>query len=263
MVLPIALLALLVLYASLALFAFVMAERMIFPAPPPSYTAEQVPLWLKTQAGVPVPAYWLPHTEPIATILYCHGNAEDLGDIEPRLRTMNERGYQVFAFEYPGYGQAGGKASQGSVFAAADAAWQHLVTKLQVPPGDILLYGRSLGSGPSTYLASQHAARGLVHEGGYMSTFRVMTHWKLLPWDIFDNLARIGKLRCPYLSIHGWKDRTCPHTHAKKLYRAAQPPKARLWHFEAGHNDLVEVLGESYWQALESFSRTHKTTFRH
>ncbi len=246
---------LVVLYGGLCLFAVVMADRLIFPAPPPSYSEESVTLRIPVEDGSDIAAVWLPASPERSTILYCHGNAEDLGDIRPVLDQLRERGFSVLAFDYPGYGLSDGEPSEEGCIAATDAAYTYLRDVRRVNPARIIAYGRSLGSGPAVDLATREPLGGLILEGAFTSCFRVMTNVSILPWDVFDNLAKIPSVTCPVWSVHGNLDRTVPIDHAKKLYAAIKSPRMRLWVLTAGHNDLLTQAGEIYWQNLDRFTR--------
>lgn len=237
-------------YIGFALYAKFFAESLIFPAPPVGYQREAVDIWLDGE----IPAMWLPVADADWTILFLHGNAEDIGDVRPMCALMQAQGYQVFIVEYPGYGLAPGKPSEAGCFRAAQLAYAHLTTELGIEPSNLLVYGRSLGSGPATWLATQSPIAGLILDGAFTSTFRTVSQYQILWWDIFDNLARIPEVSAPVLSLHGWRDRTCPISHAKKLYQAVEGPKQRLWNFNAGHNNFIEVTGATYWDALREFT---------
>lgn len=245
----------LILYILTGLVAHFISPRLIFPTFPSSYQASDFPLLLQTDSGLNIPASYLPNPEATFTVLYSHGNGEDLGDIQPTLKKFQNRGYRVFAYEYPGYGLADGKASVSNTFAAARAAYLYLTQDLQIDPQTLLLYGRSLGSGPSHYLAQNFPVGGLILDGAFVSTYRVMTHYPLVPGDKFQNLRRIRQLEIPILVIHGKQDETVPFWHGEVLYRQAPEPKQYLWVEEAGHNDLEEVAGDDYWSALKTFTQ--------
>ena len=103
------------------------------------------------------------------------------------------------------------------------------------------------------YLATKEKFAGLILEGPFTSAFRVVTRKKILPFDKFDNLARIDKVECPLLIMAGEADDIVPSWHGKKLFEKANDPKMSLWVEGAGHNDLLWVAGEKYWVALGEF----------
>ncbi len=80
-----------------------------------------------------------------------------------------------------------------------------------------------------------------------------MTGVRVLPFDKFIVLEKISRVDCPVLIIHGMLDEVIPFSHGQRLYAAALPPKRRLWVEGAGHNDLIEAAGDSYWDALREF----------
>lgn len=247
------------LYAGLCVFAFFFAERLMFPAPAASYTLKTPGLLSIPTPNNPIPdlpARYLSPPGNAFTLLYSHGNGEDLGHIAPRLEGLDAHGWDVFAYDYPGYGATGGKATEANTYAAADAAFDYLTQTLGVPPERIVLYGRSLGGGPSFYLAEKHPnVAGLITESTFTSTYRVVTRAKLLPFDAFDNLARIKHINVPVLLLHGTADRIVPFSHGKQLLDVAPKGTRHAWFPGGDHNNLVEDYSDTYWQALETFHK--------
>lgn len=244
-------------YLGLALFSVFFADKMIFPAPEPSYKDDKDIIKLPVgDKQIEISALYLENPDAKYTILYSHGNGEDLGNIRPFLEKLRDQGFAVFAYDYPGYGTSEGRPSESNCLAAASAAFSYLVILRDVDPDKIILFGRSLGSGPSYFLASQKPVAGMIIDGGFSSTFRVVTKRKLLPWDKFDNLAKADDVHCPTLFIHGKQDHTVPFEHAQALYEAAREPKYSLFIDEAGHNNLVECAGPRYWDAIETFTQS-------
>lgn len=240
-------------YAGMCVFALLFAHRMIFPAPPPSDESGAGYVKLPLRSGREITALYLENPEARHTILYSYGNGEDLGRVRPVLEQLRNRGFAVMAYDYPGYGTSEGRPSEQGCYEAIAAAFSYLVILRETDPRRIILYGRSLGGGPSYALAAQKPVAGLITEGTFTSTFRVITRRQILPWDVFDNLAVADRIACPVLVIHGTADRTVPFAHAEALYNAAREPKARLFVEGAGHNNLVEVAGTRYWDALGQF----------
>ena len=254
---------LLLAYLGLAIFAFLCANRMIFPAPKSTYTDTPDQTKLPSPDGQQIAAVFLPNPKAEYTLLYSHGNAEDLGSIEDLLHELRDRGWAVFAYDYPGYGTSTGRPTESGCYAAIAAAYSYLTTLKNIPPDKIILYGRSLGTGPSVELATHVPVGGLILEGAYTSTFRVLIPWKVLPWDKFDNLAKITHLHPPLppiLSIHAMNDRTVPFWHGLALDAAYPGPKQHLWIPGADHNNILEVAPAAYWDAIDHFRQTLPAT---
>ncbi len=244
----------LLLYGALFIFGYSpLSDRLIFPAPLASYEESGEIIKLNLDSGETISALYLPVAESRYTVLYNHGNGEDLGEIRPRLEYLRGKGFSVFSYDYPGYGTSSGKSNEELAYKTAEAAYAYLTDKLNISPDRIILYGRSVGSGMAVELAKRHSGAGLILEGPFVSTFRVMTRFKILPFDKFDNLSKIAGIKMPVLIIHGNRDKVVPFWHGKKLYEAANQPKIFLPIPEAGHNNIPDVAAEKYGQAIDEF----------
>jgi fermentation-respiration switch protein FrsA (DUF1100 family) len=230
------------------------ADRLIFLPPPASYRAEQGVVMLDTADGGRIAAVHLPLADATHTILYSHGNAEDLGHVRPVLETIRRAGFAVFAYDYRGYGLSAGTPSEAATYRDIDAAWTHLTERLGVPPRRVILLGRSVGAGPSVDLATRVPVGGLVLESAFVTAFRVLTRVPLLPFDKYRNIDKIIRVACPVLVIHGTADEVVPLWHGQRLFQAAREPKRALWVDGAGHNDLMLVAGARYGRALADFA---------
>ena len=131
-------------------------SSLLFQPPPPTYLHPSRHFWLNTASGNRIPAFYIERPNAAVTILFSHGNAEDLGmiydwfsDLARVLRA------NVLAYDYSGYGKASGTPSEQNCYGDIEAAFHYLTQVRHVPPEQIVLYGRSLGSGPSCYLASK------------------------------------------------------------------------------------------------------------
>jgi len=247
------LVALVVTYVLLAVFGPAIAAGLLYH---PRYGSGREPAGLHRipgEDGAAIAVLHLPNPGARYTLWYFHGNAEDLGDIEPALRGFHEAGFSVFAAEYPGYGHSGGSPSQAALYATARIARRYLREELKVPAARTLLYGHSLGGGVATQLATEEKVGGLVLQGAFLSAYRVLTRWRLLPFDQYENLRKLRGVSSPVLIVHGRADEVISFRHGEGLYAAAPEPKQALWVPEAGHNDLRAVAGREFWTALSAF----------
>ena len=195
-------------------------------------------------------------------LLFSHGNAEDLGETLPFLSRCAEfLQLPVIGFEYPGYGLAcsgGGQRGSGAgvapacepseqgCFEAADAAYAHV--RERYPEWQVVLFGRSLGSGPACFLAEQQAGgtelAGLIllspMSSGIATQLGLFAR-VLRPIDIFVNTERIRSVSCPVVVVHGTADWVVPCSHGRTLHRLAQHSCEPLWVSGKGHNNMPEA----------------------
>ncbi len=239
--------------AILVVFVCCCADRMIFHPPRSSYTQRSDILTIPVTPKENIAAMYRPADPNGFVLLFSHGNAEDIGQNEEFFELANQHGFGVFAYDYRGYGLSNGRPGEKNTYQDITAAWRYLVETLQVPPQRIIIHGRSVGSGPSVWLATQKVAAALILESPFVSTFRVITKYRILPFDPYDNLARIKSAKCPVLIIQGKEDEVVGFWHGPVLYDAANEPKMNYWVENAGHNDLLWVAGEGYWQVLDQF----------
>jgi len=244
------------LYLVFCALAAVYSEKILFPVPmPPACVAEQVDFYLTTESGIKFACMRRTPTEagngPV--ILYSHGNGEDLGHLIPFLDEIRDKGFEIVAYDYPGYGVSEGKPSESGCYEAIDATYQYLVKELDVDPARIVIWGRSLGTGPSCYLASRSPVGGLLLETPFLSAFRTVTEIPVLPWDRFHNLNRLSSIKCPSLVVHGELDEVIPFRHGKKVHQGLPEPKSFLKIENAHHNDFREIGGRSYESAISEF----------
>ncbi len=233
--------------------SYLIADRIIFHPRPISYRDSDSIIKIKVTKAEKIAAIYLKNPTAKFTILYSHGNAEDLGRIAETLQQLTKHGFSVMAYDYRGYGLSNGQPSEANVYQDANATFNYLTDKLKIPKNRIILFGRSLGSGPAVDLASREAVAGLILESPFTSTVRVATKIKILPFDRFDNIAKIGQVKCPILIFHGTKDAIIPFSHGKQLYAEANNPKIFSPVKGAGHNNVASTAGTAYWQQIDLF----------
>ncbi|MGE9292211.1 MAG: alpha/beta hydrolase [Puniceicoccales bacterium] len=244
----------LVLYACMALFALFFAHGMIFRPPAPTYQADAPGVFMLSLAnGNRIAARFYPNPQADKFLIVSHGNGEDMGSDLELPERLREMGFNVVVYDYPGYGASDGRPSEQGCYEAIETVYDWLLKEQGATPEQIVLFGRSLGGGPTVELATRKPVAGVILDGTFTSTFRVMTRVRLLPWDCFNNLAKIDSIGCPLLILHGTADRTVPFWHGEALFAQASQPKTRLWVEGAGHINLIEVAAKRYSDAVINF----------
>lgn len=241
-------------YLVFALVAYFLSDRMMFYPQPSSYRDDARIVKLRTASGKTISAMYLPNPQAKFTILYSHGNAEDIGDLEPLFRQLHDAGFSVLGYDYEGYGTSEGTPGEQAAYHDIDAAYAFLTEQAHVSPGHIIDLGRSIGSGAAIDLAARKPVGGLIVQSGLTSAFVVLTKVPLLPFDKFNNLAKIRRVKCPVLVMHGKRDQVIPFQHGERLFAAAPGPKWSLWAEGAGHNDFEWLARNRYLPAINDFA---------
>lgn len=247
--------SLIFIYVCLCLYVFLFADHKIFLPGPSSYQDTSEILKLTSFDQIQLSAVYLPNPESSYTIVYVHGNAEDLGDIQPALQHLRDIWFSVFAYDYRGYGTSQGTPSERHAYRDIDTVYNYLTQKLSVPPEQIIAYGRSVGGASAVDLAARKPIAGLIMESAFTTAFRVVMPIPILPFDKFRNIDKIKTVNCPVLVMHGKADEVVPFQHGQQLFAAAPLPKRSLWVDEAGHNNLIWVAGDRYAKTLREFAQ--------
>jgi uncharacterized protein len=237
---------------------FFQPQRVLI-ATPESAGLRYETLTLRAADGVELLTWFLPaRGTPRATVLFLHGNAENISTHTANVAWMPAEGFNVLALEYRGYGKSGGSPSLAGVQLDIDAAMRALLARPDVDPQRIVLFGQSLGGALAIHYAAQGAHRGALRAviaDSAFSDYRLIVREKLagflltwpfqwLPSLTVDNdyspLASIGAVSPrPLLLIHGERDTIVPPHHSARLYDAAAQPK-ELWRLaHAGHIQSV------------------------
>ena len=245
------------IYLMLVVVAVFFADRIIFIPPPPSYRSDLPGLELIESPEGEVTAVLHLKAEPDKpTLLFSHGNAEDLGDWLPVFGEWHSKGLGVIAYDYPGYGHSSGTASEASCERSISCVRNHLKFNA-VPESSVVIVGRSVGSGPSVWLASEMNAKALILISPFTSAFNVAfpLPFPILPRDRFPNLQRIRTISTPLLIIHGENDEVIPFTHGEQLFAASPSNTKEFFAIPgAGHNDLFDVAGEEIIERVANFA---------
>lgn len=245
----------LLVYCAIFIGALLFSNAMIFKPGPPSYELSYPFDQFVTVTEDTIAFEFRENKDAKYTILFSHGNAEDIGDISFITSTLHSHGFNTMTYDYPGYGLSSGTPNEKSVNKTIEAVYTYLVTEKNIPPNRIILLGRSVGGGPSTELAAKKTVGGLILESSFTSAFRTFTGRKILPFDCFDNLKRLKDVKIPTLIIHGKKDDVIPFSHGKELLVAANEPKFSLWLDSAAHNDVMVLGNKDYFTEIQGYSQ--------
>jgi pimeloyl-ACP methyl ester carboxylesterase len=178
-----------------------MISSLLFQPPPPTYLHPSRHFWLNS-AESRIPAFFIERPNAQVTILFSHGNAEDLGmiydwfnDLARALRV------NIMAYDYTGYGKSNGSPHEYYCYEDIEAAYRYLIEVRRLQPEQIVLYGRSLGSGPSCYLAAKTSREGrpvagVILQSPLLSAYRVAFNFRFtMVGDKFPNIDYAPHIR--------------------------------------------------------------------
>jgi len=215
-------------------------------------------LFLEPEKGVSINALYFKIDNPKGIILYFHGNKDNLerwGKIASKLTRFQ---YEVFVMDYRGYGKSTGERSEENLYNDALFCYNYLTDQLN--HHNIIIYGRSLGTGIASWLASKVKTSRLILETPYYDMPElILSHlpWKPAKLNINYGLRShkyLKKSEFPILFLHGTKDGVVPFASGKKLYGSTGNLNANFVAFEGGkHNDLDKF--DDYWKSVEAFVR--------
>ena len=221
---------------------------------PVEFAAEDC--WFESLDGLRLHGWYFPQEQPLATILYIHGNAGNLTHRATIARELQEHlASSVLVFDYRGYGRSEGVPTFDGIVRDAEAAREWLAKRAGIADRDVVLMGESLGGGVAVQLATRTGARGLILDSTFAS-LRDAAKAHYAGWLVnaairnsFDSVAEIGKYNGPLLQFHGDRDSVVPLTSAQALFAAANEPKRFITLPGKDHNDLNPP--EIYWAARE------------
>ncbi|XP_010417185.1 PREDICTED: protein ABHD17C-like, partial [Camelina sativa] len=236
-----------------------MAAKLAFFPPPPTYDVskdeETGKLMFKgmtpeksmdvhqltTKSGNKVIATFWKHPFARFTLLYSHGNAADLGQmVDLFIELRAHLRINIMSYDYSGYGVSTGRPTELNTYHDIEAVYNCLRSEYEIKQEELILYGQSVGSGPSLHLASRlKRLRGIVLHSAILSGLRVLYPVKVTFWfDIYKNIDKIRHVTCPVLVIHGAKDDIVNISHGKRLYELAKDKYDPLWVKGGGHCNL-------------------------
>ncbi|KAK2413710.1 alpha/beta-Hydrolases superfamily protein [Trifolium repens] len=214
-------------------------------------------LKLPTRRGTEIVAVYVRHPMATSTLLYSHGNAADLGQMyELFIELSIHLRVNLMGYDYSGYGQSSGKPSEQNTYSDIEAVYKCLEESYGAKQEDIILYGQSVGSGPTLDFAARlPQLRAVVLHSPILSGLRVMYPVKRSYWfDIYKNIDKIPLVNCPVLIVHGTSDEVVDCSHGKQLWELCKEKYEPLWLKGGNHCDL-ELFPE-YIRHLKKFITT-------
>jgi pimeloyl-ACP methyl ester carboxylesterase len=242
------------------ILGFVFYPRQDYSPPPRNAIDHSVPV----EKDVSVVCRFYPAGETAPSILYFHGNGEVIYDYDWVSTFYNRLGINLFVADYRGYGQSSGMPTFSNTVADAHIIFKYFCDTLKASgyTGPLFVMGRSLGSLSATELAASYPEdlKGLIIESGFASAGKFLRYLGTLPsfarLEEFEkaNLDKLCSITVPVLIIHGEWDEIIPFEQALVFHENVGSKDKRLLPIpNAGHNDIMLVGMEQYFQAISEF----------
>ncbi len=228
-----------------------------FAATPEAFGLRSEELSILAEDGVRLHGWWI-RGDGRRALLFFHGNAGNIGDRLDRARILNARfGLDIFLVDYRGFGRSEGSASEDGLYLDARAVYREAAAK-GFAPGQILVFGESLGSAVAIQLALDRPCAAIVLETPFLSVpAMARAYYPFVPAFLirsrFDNASKIAAVGIPKLFLIAERDEIIPAEHGPKLWGLAREPKTLYRIPGAHHNDTYTAGGENYWNAWERF----------
>jgi len=215
--------------------------------------------------GTQLTGWFIPAVgEPKGTIVHCHGNAQNMTSHWAFTEFLPRNRFNVFVFDYRGYGRSAGKPTRSGTVADAKAAVDYVIRRADVDAARVALFGQSLGGAIATVVAAEDArVKGLVLESAFSSYRAEAAHalrlnpitW-LFAWplsrtlissgyDPEDHIASIAPR--PVFLVHGTADRIVPSWMSEELHEAAGEPR-ELWIVDGARHTAAGMLHKDEYE---------------
>jgi hypothetical protein len=232
---------------------FPMKEMKCFPS---DVGLEYEDVYFQSADKVRLNAWFLPRKDARFTLIFCHGNAGNLGHRIEKVKFFHDLGLNVFIFDYRGYGRSKGNPSEAGIYRDAQAAYNYLLSR-NIAPERIIGYGESIGGAVAIDLASKNKIGALI-VGDSMTSAKEMVEeiYIFIPYWVFssrfDSLSKIKKVTVPKLMAHSINDEIVPYSLGRRLFEAAAEPKEFV-KMRGGHNSCFFESKELIREKIADF----------
>lgn len=196
------------------------------------------------------------------SIIYFHGDDKNIDKFWPRIGILDDLGYNIFIFDYQGYGMSEGSPSLGGIYQNSRDALNYLKEKEGLK-GPFIYYGFSLGGIFAIELAANKEEPALIIlesapasiDASVRANIRIGIPGSFFFNETFDNTKLIQDIKAPILFFHGDEDETVSYeNNATHLFDAAQDPKKMITVEGGGHSTVIDTLGRAeYIRLIQDF----------
>lgn len=251
-----------------------MYKRILYPDNIPGTTPERFGLAYETvrfhsEDGTPLNGWFIPAANGLSakdakgTVVHMHSNSGNISSHWHFAGWLPDQGYNVFAFDYSGFGKSRGIAEPKGIFESAVAALAYLRTRTDIDTNKIFLYGQSMGGSVAiaAAVASPEGIRGVVTESAFYSYSELADErrpgegYGYEPDDIYSGGPHVAKLSpIPLFIIHGTGDKITHHSQSERLFAEAKEPKQiELIKYGRHMDAMTERYGDHFQKMILRF----------
>lgn len=183
---------------------------------------------------------------PKGLVLYFHGNRDNISRYSLFTSQFTKKGYEVWMPDYPGFGKSIGKLTEAALYEQALQVYK--MARAQYKPEKIIIYGKSMGTGIASQLASVRDCKQLILETPYYSMESLIGRylWMYPLQNIlrfkFPSNENILKVTAPITIFHGTDDGVIPYKNAIKLKTVIKPSDEFITFKKGSHKNLNKFL---------------------
>ena len=215
---------------------------------------------LVTRDGASINGLHFKVKSPKGVVLYLKGNSKSIKGWGKFAVDFTCNNYDVIMVDYRGFGKSTGKRSQKAI--KHDLQYIYNKIRERVSEEYIILYGRSMGSGFATKLASMNNPKMLILDAPYYSLTKVTGRYMpFMPLSIIlrypmPTYKWLKYVNCPIRIIHGTQDKLIPFKSSVKLSQI-QPKKTRLYPVIGGGHKNMNTF-EEYHKILREIIKAEE-----
>ena len=235
-------------YLFLLVLVYLVQERFIFKPEKLhqnfqyKYDSAFKELFFDVEEGVRINGLHFTVPEPLGLVLYFHGNTRSIKGWAKYAKDFTRYQYDVVLVDYRGFGKSTGKRTEKDMYNDMQFVYNNLTTEFTEQ--HVIVYGRSLGSGFATKLASDNHPRYLILDAPFFSfkdavnrfLFVLPTRF-ILRYHLRSDIW-IKKVKVHTYILHGTKDRLIPISQSEKLKELNPQMITLIKIIGGGHNNL-------------------------
>lgn len=240
-----------VFYVIILVSSYIFQERLVFfPSKMPmqheyDFCQPFEELFLKAPDGANLNAVHIKNDSDKGVALYFHGNSGNVSHLSHVANMLTRQGYDAILVDYRTFGKSTGAMSEEALYADAQLFYDYALKNYD--ENEIVLYGRSFGTGIASKLASTNHPCRLILESPFSSAVDLGKHrFPFLPITLmsefrFPSTDYMQDVKCPVYIFHGTDDTVIPYKFAQKLYESIPGNGKQFYTIEGGgHNYLQD-----------------------